>query len=235
MVGVFRELTDQSFWRPFLQLFSGIMLCLSCESMNAEKPHIRLVGSPKPVETLADINDDDLMLLAKAGRQDAFKTLVNRYQALVLGLSTRFLGDRVAGRDVAQDVFLALWAERDRYKAHGKFRSFLVSMTLHRCHMVVRKRKTHSEHLQRQVQAKEKLLPSEEDLSIQSVVEYERAMELRKLLAHVPEKQRCVLILRFTLDLTFEEIGAATDLPVGTVKSHVFRGLKRLRTLLVEE
>ncbi len=203
--------------------------------MNVEKPHIRLVDSPKPLETIADLNDDDLMLLAKAGAQDAFETLVNRYQALVRGLSTRFLGDRVAGRDVAQDVFLALWAERDRYKARGKFRSFLVSMTLHRCHMLVRKRKTHYEHQQRHAQAKEKQLSSEEDLPIQSVVDHERAMELRKLLAHVPEKQRRILILRFTLDLTFEEISTATDLPVGTVKSHVFRGLKRLRTLLVEE
>lgn len=205
------------------------------ESMTERKPHIHLVGSPHATATLADLDDDDLMVLAKAGRQDAFETLVSRHQAFVVGLSTRFLGDRAAGRDVAQDVFLALWAERHRYKARGKFRSFVVSMTLHRCHVLARRRKTRHEYVHRQTQADTSRAPSEEDLPLRSVVERERAVELRELLARVPEKQRRVLILRFTLDLTFEEISVATDLPVGTVKSHMFRGLKRLRSLLVEE
>lgn len=211
------------------------MLYPCCERMTEAKPHIHLVGSPKARETLVDLDDDDLMLLAKAERQDAFEALVNRHQALVVALATRFLADRAAGRDVAQDVFLALWAERPRYKARGKFRSFLVSMTLHRCHMLARRRKTRHEYAHRQAAAEASQPPAADDLPLRTVVERERALELRKLLGRVPEKQRQVLILRFTLDLTFEEIATATDLPVGTVKSYVFRGLKRLRSLLVEE
>jgi RNA polymerase sigma-70 factor (ECF subfamily) len=174
------------------------------------------------------------MLLARAGRQDAFEIIVKRHQTLVRGLATRFFADRVAGRDVAQDVFMALWAQRDRYRAQGKFRSYLVSVALHRCHTLLRKQKTRSEYLQRQAQTGAEPEPRrpEEDQPIQQIIEREKARQIREMLSRIPEKQRRVLILRFTLDLSFEEIAAITGLPLGTVKSHALRGLKRLRTHL---
>lgn len=199
-----------------------------------KKPRIHLVDSPKQVETLADLEDDDLMLLVRAGRQEAFEIIVKRHQSLVRGLATRFFADGAAGRDVAQDVFMALWAERDRYRAQGKFRSYLVSVALHRCHTLLRKQQTRSEHLQRQSQTSAEPPRPEEDQPIQQVIEREKARQIREMLARIPEKQRRVLILRFTLDLSFEEIATITGLPLGTVKSHALRGLKRLRALLPE-
>jgi RNA polymerase sigma-70 factor (ECF subfamily) len=195
--------------------------------------HIRLLNgkASRPAE---ELTDDDLMLLVRAGREDAFEVLLRRHQRLVLGLAIRFLGDRGQGRDVAQDVFLALWAERDRYRPRGRFRSYLVSVTLHRCHVVARQRKSHLDKVSRLQQEREAHKQPETD-SLDRLVEVERARLVREKMTGLPEKMRLVLILRFTNELALEEIAEITGLPLGTVKSHVFRGLRRLSRWMAEE
>jgi RNA polymerase sigma-70 factor, ECF subfamily len=196
-------------------------------------PPIRLV-EPREAKTLSDLADDDLMLLTKTGRQDAFEVLMRRHQALVFGITARFLDDRALGRDVMQEVFLALWRERDRYKTSGRFRSYLVSIALHRCHMVARNRKSQIRRVSMLTRAQEEAPPCE-DPPLDVIVERERSRQLRKLLAKVPAHHRQVLILRFAEDLGLEEIAHATRLPLGTVKSHLFRGLKTLREMVRKE
>lgn len=195
----------------------------------AERHPIRLVEARESRE-LPDLADDELMLLVRAGRQDAFEALMRRHQAFVFGIATRYLADRAQGRDVMQDVFLALWRERERYKASGRFRSYLASMTFHRCHMVTRSKKSHE---QRAVRAREDETHAEVPVDV--LVERERSREVRALLSQVPDHHRQVLVLRFAEELELEEIAAATGHPLGTVKSHLFRGLKTLRELLRKE
>lgn len=192
-------------------------------------PPIRLVEVATPHE-LHDLADDDLMVLTKVDREDAFEMLMRRHQPLVFGLATRFFSDKTLGRDVAQDVFLSLWSERNRYRATGKFRSYLVSVTLHRCHMVARQGRNQSNKIANA--GKLETANRDESLPLDALVERERAQEMRRMLNQVPAKHRQVLILRFTHDFSLGEIAESTGLPVGTVKSHLFRGLKKLRRLM---
>jgi RNA polymerase sigma factor (sigma-70 family) len=195
----------------------------------ADRQPIHLVEA-RETRQLADLEDDELMLLVRSGRQDAFEMLMRRHQALVFGIATRYLGDRALGRDVMQDVFLALWRERERYKAGGRFRSYLASMTFHRCHMVTRGRKNHDKRALRESEERDA-----EELPVEALLERERAREVRALLSQVPDHHRRVLVLRFAEELELEEIAEATGHPLGTVKSHLFRGLKTLRELLRKE
>jgi RNA polymerase sigma factor (sigma-70 family) len=197
------------------------------------RPPIRLVEA-RTDAALSAADDDDLMLLAKAERQDAFEVLMRRHQAQVFGVAARFLNDRALGRDVMQDVFLSLWRERERYKSSGRFRSYLVAMTLNRCHMVARSKQSQARRAGKAVRADEDARPRDH-LPVDALVERERTRELRQLLAQVPEHHREVLILRFAEDLELDEIARATGHPLGTVKSHLFRGLKTLRSLLQKE
>jgi RNA polymerase sigma-70 factor (ECF subfamily) len=195
----------------------------------AERQPIRLVEAR--TRELSDLDDDELMLLVRSGQKDAFETLMRRHQALVFGLAARYLADRAAGRDVMQDVFLALWRERERYKPGGRFRSYLASMTFHRCHMVARSRESHG---RRVAQASDDRNPDAE-LPVDALVERERSREVRALLSRVPDHHRRVLVLRYAEELELEEIAEATGHPLGTVKSHLFRGLKLLRELVRKE
>ncbi|NOZ87389.1 MAG: sigma-70 family RNA polymerase sigma factor [Deltaproteobacteria bacterium] len=181
--------------------------------------------------SLEDLSDDDLMRLAKAERKEAFEVLIRRHQKLVLGFADRFFCDHSKSWDVAQDVFLCLWDERQRYEPRGRFRSYLVSMTIHRCHFIARKQKNREKKLSeltRQRQSHDE----ESDMPVDQLLEMERSREVREKLLALSERTRDIIILRFTQELTLDEIASVTDLPLGTVKSHIFRGLRQLSKLL---
>lgn len=195
--------------------------------------NLRLVSGAAPGE-LGELPDDSLMLLARANREDAFAVLVRRHQSLVFGLAARYFADRSLGREVSQDVFLSLWADRERYRPRGKFKSYLVSVTFHRCHFVARQIRSHRRKLAG-LARESQTQTGGEDLPLELMVEAERAREVRANLALLPGKMREVLILRFTQELQIEEIASLTGKPPGTVKSHLFRGLRRLARLMTGE
>ena len=180
------------------------------------------------------LSDDELMQLIQADSNHAFRKLIVRHQGLVLGLATRFLNDTALGRDVAQDVFLALWAQRKRYRAQGRFRSFLVSMTNHRCLVVARQGRNDRKRLERLRKTSDRTVDSAET-PLRQLLKEEKAARVRDKLTRLGAKQRQVLILRYTHELTWEEIAEHTKQPMGTVKSHWFRGMKRLCKILRKE
>ena len=71
--------------------------------------------------------------------------------------------------------------------------------------------------------------------SLVDLADDDRAKEVRSKLTRLPGKTREVLILRFTHELSLEEISSLTGMPLGTVKSHLFRGLKRMARFMKEE
>jgi RNA polymerase sigma factor (sigma-70 family) len=196
------------------------------------EPSLRIPWGPR-LTTASEQTDDDLMRLARAGDTGAFGALVHRHQRLVLGLAVRFLDDRFAARDVAQDVFLSLWEDRARYQPRGRFRSYLVSATVHRCNTARRRELGRAKTLAAlPAPPPADAQPGPEPTALRRLVERERDRDVRAKLRLVPERCRAVLVLRFGHGMTLEEVAAATGLPLGTVKSHLFRGLKRLQALL---
>jgi RNA polymerase sigma factor (sigma-70 family) len=198
-------------------------------------PPLRLIGSDQ-AESTGEPTDDELMLLARANHQGAFEILVRRHQKLVLGVATRYVGDATVGRDIAQDVFLGLWAERHRYQSRGLFRSYLVSCTIHRCQVVARQARSHErKHGELAQNAGGVAASPLGNEALHTLVEVEQRRNVREKLTELPEKMREVLILRFTNDLSIQEISKSTGLREGTVKSHLFRGVARLHRLLGED
>jgi RNA polymerase sigma-70 factor (ECF subfamily) len=178
------------------------------------------------------LTDDDLMRLVALNRKDAFETLVARHQALVFGLATRYLGDRQAGRDVTQDVFLSIWAGRDKYRPIGKFLSYLTSVCINRCRVVARGRR----NLLRKVasfgqEASTASSPGDE-VPLDALLDMERRKEIQHHLTRLPEKTRLVMIYRFVHDMSLGDISEVTGMPIGTVKSHIARGTKRIRKMI---
>jgi RNA polymerase sigma factor (sigma-70 family) len=202
--------------------------------MNPGEQRLTLVENERP-RGFDELSDDDLMLLVKAGRKEPFEAIIKRHQTLVFGFAARYMNDRQMGRDVAQDVFYALWDERERYQPRGKLTSFLIAMTRNRCQVILRQGRVRAK--------KNELLGPDEgqtssrqaELPLATLVEAERAAYLQAELARLPDRTREVLILRFTNDLKLEEIADTMNLPLNTVKSHLFRGLKQLRQHLEVE
>lgn len=188
--------------------------------------HDGAIESDEPVDA---VDDDTLMARVKAGDTPAFERLIERYHRRVFAFATRFLGDDSCGEELTQEVFLTLWSERDRYQPRGKLQAYLFALAFKRaCALSRRERNLRARHQAALVQRPVSHTPT----ALDALLCESHAAEARRHLAELPFSMRRVLVLRFGNGLSLTEIAAFTETPLGTVKSHLFRGLKRLRAAM---
>jgi RNA polymerase sigma-70 factor (ECF subfamily) len=182
-----------------------------------------LRGQGAPLE---ERDDDALMQLSRAGVIRAWEVLVRRHHLPVRQYCARFCGSAL-GDEVAQEVFLAVWAELERYEPKGHFRAYLFTLAARRARNALRShaRAVHRGH------AAADLDPQDEN-QLDALLAQERERQLFELLEKLPEEQRDSLLLRYAAGLEYEEIARMVERPAATVRSRVFLGLKRLRALL---
>lgn len=174
---------------------------------------------PDPTER----SDDDLMRLARAGTRGAFEALVRRHQTQTLRLCYRYLGSSALAQDAAQNTLVELHRYLPRYEPRGQFPALLRRIALNQCRMLVRS----ARHGLPEVD-----VPSSVDDPESEILRAERQRELARALAKLPERHRRVVALRFGADLSYQEIADTIGSPVGTVRSRLFDGLKKLRRAL---
>jgi len=169
--------------------------------------------------------EDQYLVALAAGSQDtaAFGELVRRHQSQVRNFLRKLCGDFTAADDLAQDCFLHAWNKLQTYSGTGSFIGWLLKVAYTTFLQSKRKSKRYKEILESaghtaDAEGKSYTLGSE-DVS-----------DLEKLLAVLGEEERAVMIMSYALGLSHREIGEATGLPVGTVKSVIHRGKEKIRT-----
>ncbi|MFC6155614.1 sigma-70 family RNA polymerase sigma factor [Kribbella sp. NPDC058693] len=178
-------------------------------------------GLPSPAEIAKSFAE---------GREESLAHAYRRWSGLVFTLALRSLGDRADAEDVTQQVFVSAWRGRATFDpASGQLGSWLTGITRHRIadRLAARGR----EH--RSVEAAAGLAQAPaatERLDEHTVDRVVLADELAKL----EDPRRTILHLAFYEDQTYPEIAEQLALPLGTVKSHVRRGLLHLRDRLKE-
>ncbi len=179
------------------------------------------------------MTDEELIVLAARQESWALAELYDRYARLVFSLALQMLHDRAASEEIVQDVFGNVWKSAHDYApARGKFISWLISITRHRCIDELRRCRTRpaTESVD---ESPFRELPGEDD----PAAEAERSLDrtrLRQALAQIPEEQQLVIEMAFFAGLTQEEIAAECRLPLGTVKTRIRLGMQKLRDLLKE-
>jgi RNA polymerase sigma-70 factor (ECF subfamily) len=177
--------------------------------------------------------DDDLPLVARAraGDNEAFGTLVRKYQGWVFTLAYRMLGDRADAEEMAQETFLRVYRALGRFKGAAKFSTWLYRIATNQClnHAESRRRRirpeTHPGYLIAHV--------SDPNPGPDHVVERADARRLvQQALLHVTPEHRAILILREVQGLAYEEIGELLGLEPGTVRSRLHRARLELRDRL---
>lgn len=157
-----------------------------------------------------------------AGDQDAYNELVERFQHRVFAISLRMLGDRDDALDATQDVFLTLYRKADRYQERAAFSTWLHRVTVNVCYDHIRRRRRH--RTQTMPEAFEPVDPTALD-AFNSV---ELSGQIEAALGTLPADFRAAVILADVEDLPIQQVAAALGLPLGTAKSRVFRGRRRL-------
>src|SRR5690349_10771402 len=166
-------------------------------------------------------SDDELAERLRDGDETALRTAYDRHGAAVLYLAQRLLGNRADAEDVTQLTFVAAWTGRDGFDPQrGSVLGWLLGIARRKA--VDRLRSTAREQrVAEAVQAQQPAPPDTGQTPEQTVDRLVVADELARL----PADQRRTLELAFFDDLTHPQIAAVTGLPIGTVKSHIRRGM----------
>lgn len=169
--------------------------------------------------------DEALMLRVREGDRDAFRLIVTRHIDRVVGLARRVVGDTEC-EDIAQEVFLKLWARKDLWQpGTAAFRTWLYRVAMNQCIDRVR-RKTPV------LMDEPPDRPDDAKGPLEICEARESGRQLRAALKHLPLRQRLAITLYYHNDLTAAEVAVIMDLKVNAVESLLKRGRQKLRTLL---
>ncbi|MEU1554740.1 sigma-70 family RNA polymerase sigma factor [Streptomyces scabiei] len=182
-----------------------------------------------PVGPTAVLADEELARGLVAGDDDCLAAAYHRWSALVHALAQRSLGDSGEAEDVTQQVFLGVWRGRHGYRSErGAMGAWIVGIARRRIADALSAR-TRRADLVTSAGAALMLVGGHDRAVPEAVLD---RMLIRAELAGLPAPQRLVLHLAFYEDLTQLQIAERTGLPLGTVKSHTRRGLRRLQSRL---
>ena len=172
-------------------------------------------------ESLSDLV---LSVRAKDGDQRALEALVERHAAGVRRLTAYLLSDTQDAEDAAQEALAKLCTRIGQFRGEARFQTWLHSLVANTCRdLAERQRRRRHQPLDAVAEAPSGEVP--EDVAVQR----EQRAELRACMANLSDDQRRVLVMKDVLSLSYEQIAAAMEMPVGTVKCHAHRGRLRMR------
>lgn len=172
------------------------------------------------------IADTDHELVAKAvSAQDttAFGELIRRHQSHVRNFLRKLSGDYALADDLAQDCFMRAWDKLSSFSGRGSFIGWMLKIAYTTFLQSKRKSKRYAE-----------ILESAGQVTVQESGNHTAPVhelnDLDRLLAVLDEEERAIIVMSYACGLSHREIGDATNMPVGTVKSIIFRGKEKIRT-----
>jgi RNA polymerase sigma-70 factor, ECF subfamily len=175
-----------------------------------------------------DVRDDRAVVAGViAGDRDAFRILVDREGPSVLRTCHRVLGDLHEAEDAAQETFVTAFRALGTWREDGPFGAWLTKIAIRIAIRRSQQRRTVT-WLDPGNPGAVGNLRGEPDPAAMSLVA-ERAADVRDAVARLDEPYREVVALRFFGELSLGEIADQTGRPLGTVKTHLHRGLLRLR------
>jgi RNA polymerase sigma-70 factor (ECF subfamily) len=176
-----------------------------------------------------------------AGDRDAFRRLVEREGPAIVSSCARILGDRSEGEDVAQEAFVIAYRSLGTWRADGAFGAWLSKIAIR---LAIRRAGQRRQITWLDPLAAEADQPGQDRFRTSgakeavdpahTLIRSERDAQVRAAVASLDEPYREVVALRFFAERSLAEIAEATDRPLGTVKTHLHRGLARLRRALEE-
>lgn len=170
--------------------------------------------------------DAELISEALAGSSHAFDELLSRHQNMVFALCMRTLRHREHALDAMQDTFVTVFRKLDKFSGDSAFSTWLYRVTINTCYDQLRKTK----------RRKTEPLPEHHDPADPSTQGEFDAAEVRpdiaNALSRIPEDFRNAVLLADLQGLPLSDVAEIVGVPVGTIKSRVFRGRRLLADIL---
>lgn len=192
-----------------------------------------LVGAPG---LAISAEEAALVARARAGDQDAFAVLVRQHQRQVYALALRMLREEEEAVEASQEVFLAAWQHLPQFRGEARVATWLYRITYRHC-LKVAERRRHDAQTRAELEG-----VSARDARPEALMSRYHAQNaigdlgdlVRDEISKLPPKYGAALALRHLQDLSYEEMATVMRLPVGTVKTHLFRARALLKARLTE-
>lgn len=179
------------------------------------------------------MDEPTLIAAARQGDREAFNELIVHHQSLAYNVAYRVLGSPDAAADATQDAFLSAYRAMRGFRG-GSFRAWLMRIVTNACYDQLRaKQRRPTTPLESDPDLElEEWLTDPGEQPEERVERYELSQVIQRGLAMLPADQRAIVVLSDIQGMSYEEVAQATALALGTVKSRLNRGRRKLRDFL---
>jgi RNA polymerase sigma-70 factor (ECF subfamily) len=179
---------------------------------------------------MSDFDEADLVERCRTGGDGAFAELVDRYKDLVYALIYRLVPDRSMVDDLAQDVFLKIHRGLPYFRGEARLSTWIYRIVQNAC---LRARTPGPAEVPLDPGPSPGGRPApEHGAPDRAFGEIELQDRLRKAMAQLPDHYRLLVAAHYLKGVQYEALAETLGVPLGTVKTHLYRAKKRLRELL---
>jgi RNA polymerase sigma-70 factor, ECF subfamily len=189
----------------------------------------REIGDDVAQQPPAGVEQSDLELVRRAQRNErgAFDLLVLRYQHKVIKLVARLLRDQTEAEDVAQEAFVKAYRALGSFRGDSAFYTWLYRIAVNTARNAIASRQRRPLDYETELSESEQSALASKmrhtDTPEANALSEEIRTTVNEAIEQLPEDLRTAIVLREVEGLSYEEIAAAMDCPVGTVRSRIFR------------
>jgi len=173
-----------------------------------------------------------LIQRAQKGDHDAFAALVDEHQRYVYNLALRVVKDENEALDLAQETFVRAWTALPNFKGQSQFRTWLYRIVTNLCYNRLPNLRRSLNDLGDDVMENIPETDSGFDNPAHEFESNETRNHLHQAIDQLDENYRLLLTMRYQNELSYDEIAATLNLPLGTVKTGIFRAKAQLRNAL---
>ena len=206
--------------------------------MPEEKSEIKN-NSPRPNASASSLEDDKYVAEALSGKEESYKKLVDKYQKPLYFHIRKMIKEVELVEDLVQEVFMKAFHNLSTYSNDYAFSTWLYRIATNHTIDYLRKKKLQTLSINEPYKTKdgemEIQLPDETYLTDQPVIRKQRKQIVQQAIDDLPEKYKAVIEMRHMEEKSYQEIAEILDLPLGTVKAHIFRAREMLYKALKDK
>ena len=195
--------------------------------------------SPRENASPSSIEDDKLVAKAVQGQEDSYKKLVDKYNSPIYFHIRKMIKEQELVEDLVQEVFIKAFKNLATYCNQYAFSTWLYRIATNHTIDYLRKKKLPTFSISDPIKTKdgevEVQLPDTSFATDAPIIKHERKAIVQEAIANLPEKYRKVIRMRHMDELSYDEIADELNIPLGTVKAHIFRARELLYKALIDK
>lgn len=179
----------------------------------------------------SSLEDDKFVKKAIKGDQDAYKQIMDKYQKPLYFHVLKMVRNHEQVEDLVQEAFMKAFNNLNSYNTNYAFSTWLYRITTNHTIDYLRKRKLNTTSINDPVKTRDgemEIQIRDEAETDRNIIRKERKQIIHQAINDLPKKYRKVIEMRHLQELSYQEIAEHLDLPLGTVKAHIFRAREML-------